>query len=222
MSGTSPSPTTNPTTEMLVVRHGQSTWNEQHRWQGQADPPLSEFGREQAGAAAKSIGDVDVIVSSPQIRAAETASIIGAIIGVGPVQVVDGLQERSAGIWSGLTRAEIDAEWPGWVDSDQRPEGWEYDDVLVPRVMTALESVATEFAGGTALVVCHGGVIITMEKQLGVNEARIPNLHGRVVRRVGGQLVGGDRLELIPSDMITGGGSGRGDAADNDSGTQRL
>ncbi len=211
MSGTSPS----PTTEMLVVRHGQSTWNEQHRWQGQADPPLSEFGREQAGAAAKSIGDVDVIVSSPQIRAAETASIIGAIIGVGPVQVVDGLQERSAGVWSGLTRSEIDDKWPGWVESEQRPEGWEYDDVLVPRVMSALESVAEEFAGGSVLVVCHGGVIIAMEKELGVNEARIPNLHGRVVRRTDGRLLGGDRLELIPSDMITGGGSGG-------SGTQRL
>ncbi|MGI9596711.1 MAG: histidine phosphatase family protein, partial [Acidimicrobiales bacterium] len=131
MSGMS----TSPTTEMLVIRHGQSTWNEQHRWQGQADPPLSDFGREQAGAAAKSIGNVDVIVSSPQIRAAETASIISAIIGVGPVQIVDGLQERSAGLWSGLTRTEIDEEWPGWVDGEQRPEGWEYDDVLVPRVM---------------------------------------------------------------------------------------
>jgi probable phosphoglycerate mutase len=201
---------------MLVVRHGQSTWNEQHRWQGQADPPLSEFGREQAGAAAKAIGDVDVIVSSPMIRAAETASIIGAIIGVGPVQMVEGLEERSAGVWSGLTRAEIDETWPGWVDSEQRPEGWEYDDVLVPRVMSALESVAEEFAGGSVLVVCHGGVIIAMEKELGVNEARIPNLHGRVVRRVDGRLVGGERLELIPSDMVTGGGSG------GTGGTQRL
>jgi probable phosphoglycerate mutase len=204
---------------MLVVRHGQSTWNEQHRWQGQADPPLSEFGREQAGAAAKAIGDVDVIVSSPMIRAAETASIIGAIIGVGPVQMVEGLEERSAGVWSGLTRAEIDETWPGWVDSEQRPEGWEYDDVLVPRVMSALESVAEEFAGGSVLVVCHGGVIIAMEKELGVNEARIPNLHGRVVRRVDGRLVGGERLELIPSDMVTGGGSG---GTGSTGGTQRL
>ena len=89
---------------MLVVRHGQSTWNEQKRWQGQADPPLSEFGREQAGAAAKSIGNVDVIVSSPQMRASETASIISSIIGVGPVQLLEDLRERSAGIWSGLTR----------------------------------------------------------------------------------------------------------------------
>ncbi|MGB5756022.1 MAG: histidine phosphatase family protein [Acidimicrobiales bacterium] len=196
-------------TEMLVIRHGQSTWNEEHRWQGQADPPLSEFGRQQAGEAAKSIGNVDVIVSSPQLRAAETASIIGAIIGVGPVQLVDGLQERSAGEWSGLTRTEIDEKWPGWVDGEQRPHGWEPDHVFIPRVMRAMRLVAAEFAGGTALVVCHGGVIITMEKELGVNESRIPNLHGRVVRSGDGGLIGGDRLQLIPEDMRTGGGSNR-------------
>ena len=196
-------------TQMLVIRHGQSTWNEQKRWQGQADPPLSDFGREQAGEASKAIGQVDVIISSPQLRAAETAAIISSAIGIGPVQTLDGLQERSAGEWSGLTRAEIDAEWPGWVESDQRPNGWEPDSVLVPRVMGALTKVATEFAGATALVVCHGGVIIAMEKTLGVNVGRIPNLHGRVVNSVDGELVGGDRLELIPTDMRTGGESNR-------------
>lgn len=197
------------TTNMLVIRHGQSTWNEQKRWQGQADPPLSEFGREQAGAAAGSIGNVDVIISSPQLRASETASIISSIIGVGPVQLVEDLRERSAGIWSGLTRTEIDAEWPGWVDGDQRPEGWEYNDVLVPRVMGALNHIATEFAGATILVVCHGGVIISMEQELGVNDGRIPNLHGRLVVGSAGNLAGGERLELIPQDMRTGGESNR-------------
>lgn len=202
------------TTQLLVIRHGQSTWNEEHRWQGQADPPLSDFGRQQAWTAAQAIGQVDIIVSSPQVRAAETASIIAEQIGVGPVQLVDGLQERTAGEWSGLTRTEIEERWPGWVDSDRRPEGWEYDEVFVPRVMTAMRRVSIEFAGATALVVCHGGVIIALERELGVNEARIPNLHGRVVHERGGELVGGDRLELIPDDMRTGGtGSG---------GTQRI
>jgi broad specificity phosphatase PhoE len=198
------------TTQLLVIRHGQSTWNEEHRWQGQADPPLSDFGRRQAWTAAQAIGQVDIIVSSPQIRAAETASIIAEQIGVGPVQLVEGLQERTAGEWSGLTRTEIEERWPGWVDSDRRPEGWEYDEVFVPRVMTAMQRVSVEFAGATALVVCHGGVIIALERELGVNDARIPNLHGRVVHERGGELVGGDRLELIPDDMRTGGTGGGG------------
>jgi len=197
-------------TELLVIRHGQSTWNEEKRWQGQADPPLSDFGREQAWAAARSIGEVDVIVSSPQLRAAETAAIIAEVLGVGPIQLVEGLQERAAGVWSGLTRPEIDERWPGWVDSDQRPEGWEPDDVFIPRVMAAIELVAVRFEGASALVICHGGVIITLERQLGVNDGRIPNLHGRVVRHSNGDgLVGGDRLQLIPEDMRTGGESNR-------------
>lgn len=192
-------------TELLVIRHGQSTWNEQKRWQGQADPPLSEHGRQQAFAAAQSIGQVDAIISSPQIRAAETAGIIGEHIGVGPIQLLDGLQERSAGEWSGLTRDEIDTRWPDWVESELRPEGWEADEVFIPRIMGAMERVASEFAGASTLVICHGGVIIGLERELGVNEARIPNLHGRVVHKVDDRLVGGERLELIPEEMRTGG-----------------
>lgn len=198
-----------PMTQMLVIRHGQSTWNVERRWQGQADPPLSDFGRTQAGEASKSIGQVDAIVSSPQIRAAETAAIISSAIGVGPVQTVDGLQERSAGEWSGLTRTEIDDRWPGWVESDRRPDGWEPDAELTPRVMAALDRVATTFAGATVVVVCHGGVIIAMEKALGVNDGRIPNLHGRLVTGTPGALVGGERLQLIPDEMRTGGESNR-------------
>ena len=201
------------TTELLIIRHGQSTWNEEHRWQGQADPPLSDHGRNQAWTAAQAIGQVDVIVSSPQIRAAETAAIIGEQIGVGPVQLVDGLRERGAGQWSGLTRDEIEATWPGWVESDRRPEGWEPDEAFVPRVMEAVGEVVARFAGASALVVCHGGVIIAVERELGVNESRIPNLHGRVVHHRDGALVGGDRLELIPDHMRTGGTGG---------GTQRI
>lgn len=196
-------------TEMLLIRHGQSTWNVEHRWQGQADPPLSDFGRQQAGEASKAIGDVDAIVSSPQMRAAETATIISSAIGVGPVQMVDGLKERAAGEWSGLIRTEIEAKWPGWVDSDRRPDGWEYDAELVPRVEASLHQVADEFPGATVLVVCHGGVILSLEEKMGVNESRIPNLHGRVIRRIGGDLVAGDRLALLPEDMITGGGRSR-------------
>jgi probable phosphoglycerate mutase len=195
-------------TELLVIRHGQSTWNEERRWQGQADPPLSEHGRQQAWAAARSIGQVDVIISSPQIRAAETATIIGEQIGVGPVQLVEGLRERGAGEWSGLTHDEIHDRWPGWIDSDRRPEGWEYDEVFVPRVMATVRELTAAFAGASALVVCHGGVIIALERELGVNDGRVPNLHGRVVSHGTGGLVGGDRLELLPDHMRTGGTGG--------------
>ncbi len=195
------------TTNILAVRHGQSTWNMEGRWQGRADPPLSEFGELQASEAAKAIGSVDIIIASPLQRAYGTAAIIGAHIGVGPVEVVEDLKERSVGVWEGLTRAQIEVDYPGWIDNDQRPEGWEYDTQLQVRVVEAFSDVVTRYAGATVLMVAHGGVIISMEKYLRVNEARIPNLHGRVVLHNGSGFAAGDALALLPEDMRTGGRS---------------
>lgn len=195
-------------TSLLLVRHGQSTWNLEHRWQGQADPPLSDHGRHQAQVAASAVGAVDAIVSSPQIRAVETATIISTQIGVGPVQTVDGLRERNAGQWSGLTTREIEEQWPGWIDSPRRPEGWEDDPSVLGRVVEALDEVVDTFGGGSVLVVCHGGVILAVEDHLTVRDGRIPNLHGRVVNHAGAGLVAGERLELIPPELSTGGSGG--------------
>lgn len=195
------------TTQILAIRHGQSTWNDAGRWQGRADPPLSELGEHQALEAAKVIGNVDAIVASPQQRAFGTASIIGANIGVGPVDVVDDLAERDIGAWQGLTRSQIDADYPGWVDSGQRPEGWEHDAELEERVLRAFDEVVNRYPGASVLLAAHGGVIIAMERYLGVNEARIPNLHGRVVLHDGAKFQPGEPLALIPDELRTGGQS---------------
>src|ERR1051325_541049 len=92
---------------ILVVRHGQSTWNADGRWQGQADPPLSDLGVAQAEAAARTVDGVDVISASDLERAHHTATILAA-----PRQlevVADArLRERDAGEWTGLTRVQID------------------------------------------------------------------------------------------------------------------
>lgn len=196
-------------TEILALRHGQSTWNEAGRWQGHADPPLSEFGETQAATAARYIGQVDVIITSPLERAHRTGAIIGELIGVGPVEVIDDLKERSVGRWEGLTRQEIESEWPGWIDDDRRPEGWEYDVDLQRRALKAFTEIGQRYPGATVLVIAHGGVLIAMEKHLGVNEARIPNLHGRVFRWTGERFEAGDKLDLLPEDMRTGGRSKR-------------
>jgi broad specificity phosphatase PhoE len=186
------------TTTLLLIRHGQSTWNAEGRWQGQADPPLSDLGRWQAAEASAKLGELDVIVSSPQQRALETAAILSGALGVGPVHVVDDLRERSAGPWSGLTRAEIEHTWPGWVDAGNRPDGYELDGPLVARVRAVLDEVVAAFSGATALVVCHGGVIRALEADLGIAEGRIPNLAGRVLHHGPGGLRAGERLELAP------------------------
>src|SRR4051812_18764843 len=152
-------------TDLLIVRHGQSEWNAIGRWQGHADPSLSELGRRQAFVAAASIGAVDGIVSSDLLRAVETGAIIAEQLGVGPVVVDERLRERNAGEWTGLTRAEIDkgwpgwisrAEidkgWPGWIDAARHPQGYEGFEDVMARVLEALEAIHQASPGGSLLV----------------------------------------------------------------------
>ncbi len=118
---------------ILLVRHGQSEWNADGRWQGQADPPLSELGEEQAVAAARALGMVDAIYASDLVRAHHTAELVAAQIG-SDVVVAPNLRERSAGEWEGRTRAEINERWPGYLESGRRPAGYEPDDSVLERV----------------------------------------------------------------------------------------
>src|SRR5918996_2805211 len=118
-------------TRVLLVRHGQSEWNADGRWQGQADPPLSDHGRLQAREAARAVGAVDAIWASDLQRAAETAAIIADGVGVGPVTVDPDLRERDAGEFSGRTREEIEERFPGYLADGRRPPGWESDDHLL-------------------------------------------------------------------------------------------
>lgn len=193
-----------PTT-LLLARHGQSTWNAERRWQGQADPPLSDLGREQAVMASAAVGAVDLIATSPQRRALETATIISEAIGIGPVLAFDGLRERSAGSWSGLTRTDIDERFPGWLQEGRRPADFEGDDELLARVLPALDSISAASPGGSVLVICHGGVIRTIEAHLGIDEGRVPNLSGRVLTANGASWQAGEQIQLIGGERSTGG-----------------
>jgi broad specificity phosphatase PhoE len=196
-------------TNALLVRHGQSEWNACGRWQGQADPPLTDLGRAQAHHAAASIGQVDAVVASDLQRASETASIIAEELGVGPVVVDADLRERDAGAWSGLTRAEIDERFPGYLQphpdegeptswAPRRPPGWEPDDALLARAVAALRRVHDLAPAGSVLVVTHGGLVYTVEEHLGAPFSRIANLEGRWVDLHGaGPARLGERVALI-------------------------
>jgi len=191
-------------TRVLLVRHGQSEWNADGRWQGQADPPLSELGMLQAAHAARAIGAVDAIMASPLQRARRTAEIIAAALGYEPVVVVDGLMERSAGQWEGLTRAEIEERFPGYLAEGRRPPGWEDDDALFERVLGALDAVHRVCPGGEVVVVTHGGVIMNLERRLGDERGRIANVGGRwLVRRDADDWVLGERLDLVDPSELT-------------------
>lgn len=191
-------------TRLLLVRHGQSTWNADGRWQGQADAPLSDFGRLQAAHAAAAVGAVDAVYASTLDRARITAEIIAESIGVGPVIVLDDLQERDAGEWSGRTRAEIEVDYPGYLAEGRRPPGWEGDDELIARVLPSLEAIGLRHPDGDVLVVTHGGVIYRVEDHLGEPAGRIANLGGRWIELVGDhQFRLGPRLDLLEGAEIT-------------------
>jgi broad specificity phosphatase PhoE len=190
-------------TQILLVRHGQSEWNALGRWQGQADPPLSDVGRRQAFTAAARVGSVDVIVSSDLQRALHTARIISEQIGVGPVVVEPLFRERDAGEWSGLTRDEIDAGWPGYLDEHKRPAGYEPDESLLGRTHDALANVERDYAGAEVLVVAHGGLVYALEKHHGHPFERLPNLGARHLTVEPHGVVLGERIVLVDDDDIT-------------------
>jgi broad specificity phosphatase PhoE len=196
-----PSPTV---LRVLVVRHGQSEWNAVGRWQGQADPPLTELGLHQAAHAAQHVGAVDAVVASDLERSLTTAAIIAELIGIGPVLVDQGFRERDAGEWQGLTKAEIAEGWPGYLEDRRRPPAFEPDDDFQARIFAALDRVRESVPAGDVLVVAHAGVVYQAEAVLGVDFEPLPNLGGRWVESDDGGPWGlGDRVVLVDPDEFT-------------------
>jgi probable phosphoglycerate mutase len=190
-------------TRLLLVRHAQSAFNAQGRWQGHADPPLSDLGRRQAVAGASRLGHLDVIVASPLERALATAAILAEVAGVGPVEIEPDLIERDVGEWTGLTRSEIDEAWPGYLAESRRPPGFEDDERLVRRALAAVARIASNYPGAEVLVVTHGGVITSLERHHGEPRAPLPNLSGRTVTHGPEQVVLGERIALLEGDELT-------------------
>jgi phosphoserine phosphatase len=151
-------------TTILLARHGESDWNHEGRWQGQADRPLTELGREQARALADRLDDTDLeaIYSSDLLRARETAEIVAASKGL-QVTALPELREVDVGSWSGLTRAEAQRRFrEGFARWQAGGEGWsdgETYEQLGNRVVGAVKRIAAEHSGGRVLVVAHGGSI---------------------------------------------------------------
>ena len=183
-------------TMLLLVRHGESTWNAEGRWQGHANPPLSALGRAQAIAAATTVPPVDVVVTSNLDRAHETGRLIADAIRV-PVSVEEELHERDIGAWTGLTRDEIEAGWPGGIENGHRPDGWESDARVAARGMDVLRRIAKAHSGQRVLVVTHGGLIRAIERELAIDSPHLANLGGLWIEVVGDEIAVLDRVELI-------------------------
>jgi len=192
---------------LLLVRHGQSTWNAEQRWQGQADPPLSALGERQGRAAAAAVQHLAIsrIIASDLVRARRTAELLappGTDVTVEPA-----LRERHAGDWTGLTRKEIDERYPGWIDDQRSPPGFEADEPLLERVLPVVEALLADPDTPVAtLALTHGGVIRTIERHFGAPSTPVPNLGGRWLHvEAGGTdatIVLGEREVLVDPDAV--------------------
>ena len=139
---------------LVLVRHGQSTYNAQRRLQGQADPPLSDAGRAEALALAPCLPAFSSVVTSDLARASETAALLGY-----PDARRDARwREIDVGAWSGRPLDEFpdqtQAAWRGGPLNAPDGETWAQ---FVARVGAAVDELVGR--GGTWLVVCHGGVV---------------------------------------------------------------
>ncbi len=172
---------------LLILRHGESTWNVEHRWQGWLDAPLTPEGEAQAAARARSLAHDSfaprVIYSSDLERATRTAEILAAHL-ESPVITDAGLRERFGGEWQGYTGEEIDEHWPGMRAAWRRgelaaPPGGEEDGDVLRRFDAALARVLDHAGHGIACIVTHHGMLRLVATRAGVDvHALIPNLGG--------------------------------------------
>jgi len=180
MGALSGSPGPEASGTLWLVRHGQSGWNVSGQVQGQSPnaPGLTAVGREQAAVAARELvcraPRASLIVASDLARAAETADIIAAILGI-PVEYDPDLREQGLGVLEGLvaaspaaaeiTGAPSVAEGPEdaldvlWRQPFQRPPGGESVADMYGRVYRALGRITASRPGAELIIVTHGGPV---------------------------------------------------------------
>ena len=149
---------------LVLLRHGRTEWNVNGRFQGQADVPLDEVGREQAAAAAPVVAGFEpmALFSSDLSRTFQTAEPLAALTGL-QIQTDKRLREIHVGSWEGLHGDEIRAQNPDlaerlWLGEDVRrsPTG-ETPQEVAERVAEALTEIAeTADDDATIAVVTHG------------------------------------------------------------------
>ena len=175
-------------TELLFIRHGETDWNRQQRFQGQIDVPLNPTGRAQAERLATRLAAerYDALFTSDLGRARETAAPLAAAWSQEPV-VVPGLREQSFGVWEGLDVPTIKerhgAMWQDWLvhHGDFALPGGESLRQFHTRVLAAVREIAQSAAGQRLAIVTHGGVLDMLWRSAnglsldGLRACEIPN-----------------------------------------------
>ena len=188
-------------TELVFIRHGETDWNRQQRFQGQIDVPLNDIGQLQAQrlAAALAGEHFDLLVSSDLQRARQTAMPLERAH-ARQALAQRGLREQSFGVLEGLDvpaiKSSHPALWAQWLrhEADYAlPEG-ESVRQFHTRVLAAVRELAHEHSGKTLLLVTHGGVLDMLWRTAhgfslnGPRECAIPNTGINRLRWRGGTL----------------------------------
>jgi probable phosphoglycerate mutase len=155
--------------QLVLARHGETAANVAKLWQGAEDEGLTARGVRQAQALARRLASeydtATAIYSSPLNRARQTAEIVHAALPQLPLHLHPGLVEYDLGDWAGLSFTTLRDEYRLWkkmaADPDFAPPGGESPRHFARRIVAALREIAGAHAGGTAIVVSHGGLIAT-------------------------------------------------------------
>jgi broad specificity phosphatase PhoE len=189
------------TGSILLVRHGETEWNLQRRYQGRSDSALTAKGVAQAHAVGRLLGALPCaetvrIVASPLGRARRTAEIIRENFAAAPELLFDDrLRELSLGSWDGLTYSEIGARCPGVFDGQGRhdwyfrsPDGERYD-----AFAARLGEWLVEHGSAHSLVVVTHGIVTRLLRGLYAGLPReaalmLPVPQNKVFRLSGGSI----------------------------------
>lgn len=151
-------------TRLLLVRHGETIWNSELRYQGQKDIPLNDIGRAQAERVRERLAheEFTAVYSSDLERASRTAAVIARGRGV-PHECLVELREANFGDWEGLTYAEASARFPDVAkarrddpERTQPPNGESLAQVR-ERALAAVDRLLARHADETILISGHGG-----------------------------------------------------------------
>ena len=176
------------TLTLLLLRHAPSDLNEEGRWNGQLDPPMSLAGRGIAIDAcprllsALSNFSVVRIITSDLRRARETADVIAEALAIDEVLEEVGLRERDMGAWSGLSEEEAAAVYPSeyraWcVGELAAPPGGESGQSIAIRALNVIGKWSSQ-EDGAVVVVTHAGVLRALAGVASSTEDRFPHLTG--------------------------------------------
>ncbi|KAF1068481.1 histidine phosphatase family protein [Variovorax sp.] len=162
-----PTPKPDTTTDIILIRHGETAWNRELRFQGHADVPLNDMGHEQARRIGLRLAQetaVQHVISSDLLRAQQTAAPGASQLSL-PIATTASLREQFFGIAEGMRSDEIQAlhpraweEWLEFREDHAMPEG-ETPREFHARIIAALGTIASAHRGQHLIVVTHGGVL---------------------------------------------------------------